>query len=63
MILTARYDDGFRAFLNGTEVTAQNVPVDATWNSPASGAYGAVSGSIPIQQLDLSAHLDLLQTG
>ena len=65
LILTTRYDDGFRAYLNGTEVTAQNVPVDATSGTVviASGAFGAVGDFIPVQQLDLSAHLDLLQTG
>ena len=50
MVLTARYDDGFVAYLNGIEITAQNVPVDFTWNSSASGVYGAVGGNIPFSR-------------
>ena len=63
MILTARYDDGFVAYLNGVQITAQNVPIDFTWDSHASGVYGAVGGNIPIQQIDLAQHLDALTSG
>ena len=61
--LTAFYDDGFRAYLNGTEVTAQNVPVIGSWDSAASGQFGAVSGNIPAQQIDLAGSIGLLQEG
>ena len=63
MYLLASYDDGFRAYINGVEVTAQNVPIDATWNSAASGVYGATGGQIPVQQIDLTESRDALRQG
>lgn len=60
---TAFYDDGFRAYLNGTEVTAQNVPVIGSWDAAASGVRGAVGGRIPAQQIDLAGSIGLLNEG
>ncbi len=63
MDLVTRFDDGFRAFLNGTEIVAENVPIDATWNSAASANHGAVGGTIPVTRLDVADKISLLQSG
>lgn len=63
LIMSARYDDGFRAYLNGVEVVAPNVPIDSTWNSAAGGSFGAVNGRIPLRSFDLSSHRGLLRNG
>jgi hypothetical protein len=61
--LTARFDDGFRAFLNGVEITAQNVPIESTWQSSAESTFGAVNGVIPSRQFSVAAHLGALRQG
>ncbi len=63
LIMSARYDDGFRAYLNGVEIVAPNVPIESTWNSSAGGAFGAVNGRIPLRTFDLSTHRGLLRSG
>ena len=35
LTLGMKYDDGFIAYLNGTEVIRVNAPENATWNSEA----------------------------
>ena len=37
--LRVRYDDGFVAYLNGTEVARGNAPASLQWNSTASGRH------------------------
>jgi hypothetical protein len=61
--LTISYDDGFIAYVNGAEVARRNAPVVSQWNSQASGAHGARAGDIPIEVINLDAHIGLLQTG
>ena len=61
--MTASYDDGFRAFLNGEEIVAENVPVDATWNSDASSRFGATGGQISLDTIDLTGALQHLREG
>lgn len=63
LTLTARYDDGFRAFLNGVEITAQNVPIESTWESAASTNFGAVNGVIPSRSISVGANLGALRQG
>jgi hypothetical protein len=41
LTLSLRYDDGFVAFLNGTEVLRRNAPATLGWNSSASSAHRA----------------------
>ncbi len=41
LALRLRYDDGFVAFLNGTEVAKRNAPGATSWNSNATGVHGA----------------------
>ena len=47
--LVTRYDDGFVAYLNGQKLAAENVPIDSSWDSTASGSFGAVNGQIPVR--------------
>ena len=61
--LTTMSDDGYRAFLNGVEITAQNVPIDSTWNSEASSTRGAVNGVIPVDSIFAAASLGALREG
>jgi hypothetical protein len=41
LTLSLRYDDGFIAYLNGTEVLRRNAPVTTAWNSSATERHGA----------------------
>lgn len=41
LTLGMKYDDGFIAYLNGTEVARRNAPQSATWNSTATEDAGA----------------------
>ncbi len=61
--LTAAYDDGFKAFLNGREIAARNAPADSSWNSAAIVPHGVIHGSTPAETIDVTAHLDALQAG
>ncbi len=59
MTMRVNYDDGFIAYLNGTEVARRNAPAGAAWNSKATAVHSAtVSEDIP-----LTDQLGLLQTG
>ena len=60
--MAASFDDGFRAYLNGQEVAAENVPIESTWNSNASSGFDAI-GSIPRRTLELRDVAGLLQSG
>jgi hypothetical protein len=47
MTLSLRYDDGFVAYLNGTEVLRRNASAAPAWNSPATNIHGApIAGSL-----------------
>ncbi len=62
LTLRMKYDDGFRAFLNGTEVAADNAPTPAGWNSTATADRDdALNGDWTA--FDLTAHISLLETG
>lgn len=41
LTLSLRYDEGFVAYLNGTEVLRRNAPSTLAWNSSATAAHGA----------------------
>src|ERR1043166_2266764 len=43
MSLRMRYDDGFVAYLNGTEILRRNAPASPAWNSQATAAHGPPS--------------------
>jgi hypothetical protein len=52
MKLRMRYDDGFIAYLNGTEVFRTNAPANATWNSAGTRLHGSESGAAGRLQAD-----------
>ncbi|MGK0185493.1 MAG: hypothetical protein ACI9R3_001271 [Verrucomicrobiales bacterium] len=59
--LQARYDDGFVAYLNGTEVARANA--EATeWNSSATGSHSDSEAELFIE-FDISAFKDQLKVG
>lgn len=64
LILQARADDGFVAFLNGVEVKNFNAPTTNTlqWNSTASG-NNTDSTAIKLTSHNISAHLGELVVG
>lgn len=57
------YDDGFVAYLNGTEVASANAPASPVWNSTSDGSHEADVVNTTFAEFDLSAHVGLLQTG
>ena len=46
LTLIMRYDDGFIAYLNGTEVLRRNAPTVPAWNSAATAVHGAPSAGL-----------------
>jgi hypothetical protein len=62
LTLNVRYDDGFIALLNGTEVARRNAPGAAQWDSVAlsSRTFGAAT---TLESIDLSAFLPALAQG
>ncbi len=60
LTLRIRYDDGFAAYLNGTEVRRANAPSTLSWNAAASGGHEA---SESWDSYDITAHLGALQVG
>ena len=63
MSMSLRYDDGMVAYLNGERISERNVPAEVTWNSSATGAFGAVNGRIPRQKELLGSHIGALKEG
>ena len=59
--LRIRIDDGFVAYLNGTEVARGNFSGVPTWNSTANG--NGVEASANFADFDISQHTQLLQQG
>ena len=62
MMLKVRYDDGFIAYLNGTEVARRNFTGTPAWNSIASAGN---SDSVAVNQttINISDYVGLLTTG
>ncbi|RIK73163.1 MAG: hypothetical protein DCC68_25345, partial [Planctomycetota bacterium] len=44
--LDLNYDDGYIAYLNGTEIARNNAPAGATWNSNATGEHGGILAQV-----------------
>jgi len=59
MTLKMRYDDGFVAYINGTEVLRANVNGVPKWNSMAAGNHEAPG----LESFDISDHLSALHAG
>ena len=62
MTLRMSYDDGFVAYLNGTEIARRNAPVATTWNSAATTSRSDELVSTP-EEINVSAFLSALQEG
>ena len=62
LTLNIRYDDGFVAYLNGTEVAQRNAGDDVTWNSAAVAEH-ADSEAAQFESIDISSSLNLLEVG
>lgn len=60
--LRVKYDDGFVAYLNGTEIASRNAPATLAWNSTATATHFN-SAAVLYENIDVSSHLGLLQTG
>ncbi len=62
LTLRIRYSDGFVAYLNGTEIARGNAPETLVWNSAATGSR-TLEEAVQWIEIDVSAHLGLLQDG
>jgi hypothetical protein len=62
LTLRARYDDGFIAYLNGTEVARRNAPASPVWNSIATADRNFAEATSQ-EAIDLSAFLPQLVNG
>jgi hypothetical protein len=59
--LRVRYDDGFIAYLNGTEIARREAPLNPQWNSQAV-TNRPNTDVLTREIIDISAHLQLLET-
>jgi len=62
MTLRVRYDDGFVAYLNGQWIAERNPDDPLTYNSGAARSHRDSQAKV-FENIDVSAHLDLLQAG
>lgn len=62
LVLEVRVDDGFVAFLNGTEAARFNAPAELRWDSRAIAAHPDSEAALPLP-FDLSEHLGSLVEG
>ncbi|MGK0188391.1 MAG: poly(3-hydroxybutyrate) depolymerase [Verrucomicrobiales bacterium] len=60
--LGMRYDDGFVAFLNGTEIASRNAPEVVTWDSDAFTIHSD-SKAVEFEDIDLTEFIELLLPG
>jgi hypothetical protein len=60
--LRVQCDDGFVAWLNGTEIASQNKPDPLTWNGAAT-ADAASLVAVTFREIDLSQYLSVLRQG
>jgi hypothetical protein len=60
--LRIRYDDGFVAYLNGSEVARRNLTGNPQWNSTASSQNSDAS-AVVFEDIDISGYLSKLRTG
>lgn len=62
MVLSMRYDDGFAAFLNGTQIAAANAPDPLLWDSSATTSNNDQRAA-QFETFDVSRFLPLLRPG
>ena len=56
------YDDGFVAYLNGTEIARKNAPDTLSWNSTAT-TYHDENDVLTLENFDISSKINLLRSG
>jgi hypothetical protein len=61
-VLNVRYDDGFVAYLNGTEIARRNADQILTWNSSANAGHPDAE-AVQFESIDISDSLNLLKEG
>ena len=57
-----RYDDGYVAYLNGTEIACRNAPSDTEWDEVATKSH-LDTQAVEFEIIDLSNFIGLLQPG
>jgi len=62
LTLKVRYDDGFVAYLNGTEVARRNFDNTPAWDSRASSSHSD-SQAVDFEEIDISEFIDNLTPG
>ena len=62
MTLRMRYDYGFVAYVNGTEVASANAPASPQWNSTAT-AQNSDRAAVNFQDFNVSSYLSVLSPG
>jgi hypothetical protein len=62
LTLQLQYNDGFVAYLNGTEVARRNAPTSVTWNSSATQAHSIAETDV-LETFNLTASKSLLVVG
>jgi hypothetical protein len=60
--LRIRYDDGFIAYLNGSEVARKNFPENPQWNSSAN-SQNSDAAAVVFENIDISHYLSRLNEG
>jgi|GEM_PF-1934811 len=60
--LRVQSDDGFVAWVNGTEIASQNKPATFAWNSAAGGS-ASDTAAVTFREIDIPQHLGLLRAG
>ena len=62
MTLRVRYDDGFVAYLNGTQIAVANASVSPAWNEGAAASHDDISATF-FEEFNCSAFVDRLHPG
>ncbi|MDG2382105.1 MAG: lamin tail domain-containing protein [Pirellulaceae bacterium] len=62
LTLSLKYDDGFVAYLNGTEIARRNAPTNPIWNSRSTHVRENIE-AIEFETFNLNREIELLQTG
>ncbi len=62
LTLQVKYDDGFVAYLNGTEIARRNAPASVQWNSKATASRPS-NLALVYEDINVSPSLGLLQNG
>ncbi len=60
--LRMKYDDGFIAYLNGTEIVRRNAAGSPAWNSAATAEHADLE-ALQFEEIDVSPFQSLLQAG